>query len=164
MIPHPRAALARPPAAAGLPMTGERLSPAEDLFFELFLSMARALQRNAETDLVRRGNIMLSEYQALRQLAAEPGGRMRLQDLAAARVLSASAITRIIDRLEDRGLIRREQSDDDRRVWYAVVTRAGRDWLNQCELSYAASVRHALSMIDRRSIRTLADVAGRITP
>jgi DNA-binding MarR family transcriptional regulator len=134
------------------------------MFFDQFLTTARVMQRAAEAEMMRHRGIVLSEYQTMQQLDAEPGRRMRLQDLAAARALSPSAITRIIDRLETRGLIQRERPDDDLRGRYAVLTASGRDWLEQRELAYAASVREALNSVDRCSVRTLTDVARRLLP
>jgi DNA-binding MarR family transcriptional regulator len=138
-----------------------RLSSAEEDMFDVFLTTAKEMQRRVDFEMGRQIDIALTEYQALRHLAGVPGHRMRLQDLAAARGLSPSRTTRIIDKLESRGLVEREKPDDDQRGWFAVVTEAGRDWLDGAEPAFAASVRHALGSLDRRSIDTLTAIVHR---
>lgn len=46
-------------------------------------------------------------------LSEAPGHRLRIGDLAAAGALSLSGMSRIVDRLEGRGWVRREPSGDD---------------------------------------------------
>lgn len=65
-----------------------------------------------------------SDFDTLLRLARSPGRRLRLFDLAAQVGRSTSGITRIVDRLDGRGLLRREPADD-RRGWWAVITDAG---------------------------------------
>ena len=140
-----------------------RLSPAEAQFLEAFLGAAAAVGRRISADLGQRNSITLSDYQALRQLAGAPDGRLRLQDLGHARSLSPSRISRVIDSFEQRGLIKRERSMDDRRGWYAIVTPAGRDLLERCEQTYAWSVhRHVLNALDPDTIRIITAAADRL--
>lgn len=67
-----------------------------------------------------------SEFEALLRLARSPEGRLRMTDLAAQTNLSASGLTRLVDRLQDRGLLTREADATDGRGLLAVVTREGR--------------------------------------
>lgn len=61
----------------------------------------------------------------LLRLARTPGHRLRMSDLAAQTTLSASGLTRAIDRLEGIGLVRREACPSDRRGAFAVLTPEG---------------------------------------
>jgi DNA-binding MarR family transcriptional regulator len=61
----------------------------------------------------------------LLRLARTPGHRLRMSDLAAQTTLSASGLTRAIDRLDAAGLVRREACSSDRRGAYAVLTPEG---------------------------------------
>ena len=54
------------------------------------------------------------------------GGRVRLSELAERIVLSRSNMTRLIDRLEQAGLVGRERSEEDGRGSYAILTPAGK--------------------------------------
>jgi DNA-binding MarR family transcriptional regulator len=132
------------PGQAGRPV----LSLPQEQFFDAFLGAAAAVRRRINADLLVEYNITLSDYQTLRHLADAPGRRMRLQDLADARFLSRSRISRMVNSFERRGFIERERPEGDRRGWYAILTPSGLDWLRRCEPTYAESVhRHALSAL-----------------
>ena len=68
----------------------------------------------------------LAWYDLLWILENAEGGRMRMHDLAARVVLSRYNVTRLADRMEEDGLIRRERCQEDRRGAYLVLTPAGR--------------------------------------
>lgn len=148
------------PGPAGVPV----LSPPEEQFFDAFLGAAAAVRRRINADLMREYSITLSDYQALRHLAGAPGLRLRLQDLADARFLSRSRISRMVHSFERRGFIERERPEDDRRGWYAILTPTGRDWLERCEPAYASSVhRHVLSALGPETIRIVTAAAQQLT-
>jgi DNA-binding MarR family transcriptional regulator len=65
-----------------------------------------------------------------------------MTDLATQAALSTSGITRVVDRLEKRGLVRREICPSDRRGAFTVITEAGLDIL-------AGVVRQHIKDIDR---------------
>ncbi|WP_243227437.1 MarR family winged helix-turn-helix transcriptional regulator [Microbacterium sp. CIAB417] len=65
------------------------------------------------------------EYTVLDALDRQDGWHMRMQQLARAAALSPSATTRLVNRLEDRGLLTRVLCVDDRRGIYTELTPAG---------------------------------------
>ena len=65
------------------------------------------------------------EFEVLLRLARSPGRRLRMNDLAAQADLSTSGVTRVVDRLERSGKVRRETCPSDRRGWFAVLTDEG---------------------------------------
>ena len=69
--------------------------------------------------------LSLVEFEVLMRLARSPGHRLRMTDLAGQTSLSTSGVTRVVDRMEREGLVRREACPSDRRSSYAVVTEAG---------------------------------------
>jgi len=80
--------------------------------------------------------ISLAWFDVLVQLLGAPGGRLRMQNLAEMVVLSPSGLTRLVDRIENAGLVRREPSTEDRREMFVVLTEAGRS------LAHAAREAH----------------------
>lgn len=70
--------------------------------------------------------LSMTEFDALLRLARSPGQRLRMTDLATQAALSTSGITRVVDRLEKRGLAGRETCPSDRRGAFAVLTEPGR--------------------------------------
>jgi MarR family transcriptional regulator, 2-MHQ and catechol-resistance regulon repressor len=71
------------------------------------------------------------EFEVLMRLARSPGNRLRMTDLAGQTSLSTSGVTRVVDRMDRDGLVRREACASDRRSSYAVITPAGRARLDE---------------------------------
>lgn len=65
------------------------------------------------------------DVNALMRLSRSPERRLRMTDLAAQTNLSTSGVTRLVDRLQRNGFVRRELDSVDRRSSYAVLTAAG---------------------------------------
>ena len=65
------------------------------------------------------------EFEVLMRLARSPGNHLRMTDLAGQTSLSTSGVTRVVDRMDRDGLVRREACPSDRRSSYAVITDAG---------------------------------------
>ena len=79
-----------------------------------------------EHALQREHRLSLSEYEVLRRLTESPEGSRRIQELAEEIHLSQSALSRLVQRLEDDGYVSRSICDYDRRGIFACVTDAGR--------------------------------------
>lgn len=139
------------------------LTAEERAFFEDLIFRAVTIQRQVDHDLVHEKSTTLSEYTTLQRLYETHGGRLRMNELAAATNLSLSRISRIVEKLEQQGLVYREQAADDRRGWNAVLTTAGRGHLRQSDYAYASSVRrNFLDHLDIRELRTLSALMQRI--
>ena len=83
-------------------------------------TMAAAMNAYMEEKL----GISLPEQDLLKQLA-QAGGEIKMTELAHRIFLSKAGMTKMIDRLEAQGLVRRVPSQTDRRVISAVLTRKG---------------------------------------
>ncbi|MCY1143916.1 MarR family transcriptional regulator [Actinoplanes sp. Pm04-4] len=71
------------------------------------------------------------EFEVLMRLARSPGRRLRMTDLAGQTSLSTSGVTRVVDRMDRDGLVRREACPSDRRSSFAVITDAGVNRLDE---------------------------------
>lgn len=92
----------------------------------LFLTAHSVLVQQIETRLSDVGLPALGWYDVLWGLERAPEQKLRMSDLADEVVLSRSNLTRLVDRLEEAGLVKRERSEEDRRGAYAVLTEAGK--------------------------------------
>jgi DNA-binding MarR family transcriptional regulator len=91
------------------------------------METAHARVRSAlEQALQREHRLSLTEYEVLRRLTEADEGHRRIQELADEIHLSQSALSRLVQRLEDEGYVSRAVCDFDRRGVYACVTDAGR--------------------------------------
>ena len=80
------------------------------------------------------------EFEVLLRLARSPGCRLRMNDLAAQAGLSTSGVTRVVDRLERSGEVRRETCPSDRRGSFAVLTDEGAGRLSDVVSDHLADI------------------------
>lgn len=100
-------------------------------------ALARALEVEHE--------ISVSEYTVLDVLSRQDEHHMRMNQLATAVVLSQSATTRLVTRLEDRGLLARYLCPTDRRGIYTEVTANGQALLAAARPTHDRALREALA-------------------
>jgi DNA-binding MarR family transcriptional regulator len=98
--------------------------------------VARVEEALAEADLPP-----LAWYDVLWALRRAPGRRVRMAELAESLTLSRGGLTKLADRLETAGLLRREPADDDGRGLYAVLTDAGEEMLRRMWPVYSGVLR-----------------------
>jgi DNA-binding MarR family transcriptional regulator len=83
------------------------------------------IESSLERELTGGHDLSVVEFTVLDALSRQDGWHMRMSQLARAAALSNSATTRLVNRLEDRRLIKRILCADDRRGIYTELTRAG---------------------------------------
>jgi DNA-binding MarR family transcriptional regulator len=120
--------------------------------------MRLLLSAEINRDLARDAGLSEADYDVLSNLTAT-GDQRRLSELAARMQWSKSRLSHHITRMEQRGLVRREEVDGDARGSSVVLTPAGRRTIEQAAPGHVTSVRHHL--IDRltpEQIRVLGDI------
>lgn len=124
---------------------------------EAFLGLWRTYDRlrALEDELFGRYDLTPQQYNAMRLLYSEHPGTLRTLDLSARLVSRAPDITRLLDKLEQRGLVQRERPADNRRVVRVGITAAGIDLLD--ELSEPLRTCHArqLGHLNRKELEEL---------
>ena len=70
--------------------------------------------------------LTFAAYEALRLLAFSRSGSLSMGKMGVRLMVHPAAVTNAIARLEQRGLVRRQMSPEDRRVVLATITPAGR--------------------------------------
>jgi DNA-binding MarR family transcriptional regulator len=83
------------------------------------------IESSLERELTGAHDLSVVEFTVLDALSRQDGWHMRMSQLARAAALSNSATTRLVNRLEDRKLIKRILCADDRRGIYTELTAAG---------------------------------------
>ena len=124
---------------------------------EVFLSLWRTYDRlrTVEDELFARVDLTPQQYNALRLLAAAQPGTIRTLDLAARLVSRAPDITRLLDKLADRGLIARDRPADNRRVVQVGITEAGLALLHELREPLRACHARQLGHLSPREIEDL---------
>jgi DNA-binding MarR family transcriptional regulator len=114
-----------------------------DRWNELEAEHAR-VREALEHRLQREHRLTLSEYEVLRRLSDSPEGHRRIQELGEEIHLSQSALSRLVQRLEDDGYVSRKVCDHDRRGVFACVTDAGRKAQAEAHPTHAAVLADTL--------------------
>ena len=123
------------------------------------------LTKALDGDLVREHDLPLSSYEVLLFLADAPEGRLRMSELADGVLLSRSGLTRLVDRMERDGLLRRERCEDDARGYYAIITDAGRELFQRARATHLDGVRDLfLNRLSAAELRTLGELWERVSP
>jgi len=111
------------------PKRGERaaVSPRDPRIagWRELLTAHSLLVRRLDSELRAETGLSMYEYEALLQLAEAPRRRLRMSELASSVLLTRSGLTRLIDRLEEDGLVQRSECLSDRRGAEAVLTEEG---------------------------------------
>ena len=94
--------------------------------------------------LEREHQLSLSEYEVLSRLTSDPDGRYRMQDLADEIHLSQSALSRLVQRLEEAGLATRGVCEHDRRGVWACITDRGRKSQQRAKATHLAALGESL--------------------
>ena len=92
----------------------------------LVLSSEKLLAK-VESELKNKGLPPYSWYDVLLELDKSQAGKLRFVDLGKRVLLSRYNVSRIIKRLEQKGLVTTRSSKDDERGKYALITKKGRD-------------------------------------
>ena len=119
----------------------ERLTAREEGAWRGFLRAHARLWRELEASLADRHGLSLNAYDVLVLLDEAPGGTLRMSELSAAVLMTSGGFTRLADRLERAGLIRRERCATDARGFDVSLTERGRSLLAEARSTHRADVR-----------------------
>jgi DNA-binding MarR family transcriptional regulator len=140
-----------------------RLSDEELAVWRSFLRAHSQILRALEADLVAEQKLPLASYDVLVQLVEAPDHRLRMTELAELVLLSRSGVTRLVDRLERDGLVRREACDTDARGLFAVLTDAGYDRLRAASGTHLRGVEeYVIGRLSAQELRQLGDLLDRL--
>ena len=118
-----------------------------------------------DAELVREHGLPLSSYEVLLFLADAPDGSLRMSELADGVLLSRSGLTRLVDRMEREGLLRRERCADDARGFNAAITDEGRALFRVARRTHLDGVRERfLAHLSPEELRELARLWERLQP
>jgi DNA-binding MarR family transcriptional regulator len=129
------------------------------------LRVHAGMTKALDAELLREHGLPLSSYEVLLFLADAPGGRLRMSELADGVLLSRSGLTRLVDRMERDGLLRRERCEDDARGYHAAITGKGRALFDRARRTHLDGVRERfLSHLSREELRTLGALWEKVAP
>lgn len=135
-------------------------SPQQEAFLSLWRTYDRL--RLLEDALFGRHGLTAQQYNALRLLRAARPGKVPTLQVAARLVSRAPDVTRLVDKLADRGLVDRERMADNRRVVHVGITRAGLALLDDLAADVRACHARQLGHLDPGELRALTDLLRKV--
>jgi DNA-binding MarR family transcriptional regulator len=131
--------------------------------WRVFLECAFALIDILDAELQDERALTLRWYDVLVQLE-EAGASCRMTDLAGRILASKSGLTRVIDRMEEAGLVQRERPRDDRRVILVAITPAGREALQAARAVHRRGIdEHFVQQLNERDVAALERIFRKVS-
>ena len=135
-------------------------SPAQEAILALSRT-ADVLQRRF-AELVEPHGISLQQYNVLRILRGAGRDGTPTLEIAERMIQKTPGITRLLDKLETKRLVRRKRCPEDRRQVLCWITDSGRDLLASLDEPLAASGIQAMQSLSTPEVRTLIAVLERV--
>ncbi|HET6246486.1 MAG TPA: MarR family transcriptional regulator [Tepidisphaeraceae bacterium] len=141
-----------------VPRAGQRRfdSPQQEAFLNLWRTYDRL--RQIEDELFGRFDLTPQQYNALRLLRAARPEKVATLNVASRLVSRAPDITRLLDKLADRGLIDRERPEKNRRVVNIGITAQGLALLDQIADEVRDCAQRQLGHLTAAEVRSLIDL------
>ena len=114
-------------------------------------------------DLARDSGLSMPDYLVLSSLSESVGHRRRLTELAIRMQWSPSRLSHHVTRMEQRGLVTREECTEDLRAAYVVLTETGWDAIRAAAPGHVSSVRtHLVDLLDAEDIAALTAIGEKV--
>lgn len=125
----------------------------------------RAATSGIEADLKRAGLPPISWYDVLYGLRRARGGRLTPRELEGEMLLEQYNLSRLLDRMEADGLVRRVPYPGDRRRQWIEITPQGRAMQKRIWPVYAAAIeRHVGARVTQEESEALAEILSKLLP
>lgn len=116
--------------------------------------LGRALEQEAD--------VPHTWFEVLLRVSRADGGRLSMGVLADEVALTSGGVTRLVDRMIEGGLLTRVPCPTDRRVYFAALTRSGRDTLDRATAVHARNLRRVFAGFSAQDLRRLDDLLDRL--
>ena len=120
------------------------LTPAEDETWRLFVNTIIKFPSQLDTQLQADSDLTFYEYMVLAMLSEQQNRTLGMSYLAMLTSGSLSRLSHVIKRLENKGLVTRIPSTEDRRQIYARLTEAGYEQVVQAAPAHANHVKNLI--------------------
>jgi DNA-binding MarR family transcriptional regulator len=140
------------------------LNDDEQRTWRAFIAAFRLLFEQLDRELQRDAGIPHTYYEILVRLSEAPDRTLRMSQLADRTDSSRSRLTHAVDRLEERGWVRREDCPTDRRGQLAVLTDAGMETLRAAAPIHVEGVRsHLFDQLTPEQVEQLRTISEAIS-
>jgi DNA-binding MarR family transcriptional regulator len=140
------------------------LTVEEERAWRAYRRMQEALAAQLGRDLAHDSNLSDADYEVLSTLSEQVGHRWQLRDLAAKMHWSRSRLSHHVNRMEQRGLVARDDDPEDRRGCMISLTDQGLRVLKRAAAFHVASVRlHFIDLLTPDDLAALTAISQRVS-
>ena len=126
------------------------------------LRLSRRVLHEMDARLDSEHRLGVNEFDVLITLDNAPDRRLRMTDLADAVMFSSGGLTRLVGRLEDRGLVERIPDSEDARSFHAALTARGSQQLSEARVTHDAVIEELLNAkLATSELRSLTSALGK---
>ena len=138
----------------------------ESLELEAFARLMRAqtiLRRELEAESLTPRGLTINDFETLLHLSRAPDSRLRRTDLVQRLMLTPSGVTRLLEGLNEAGLIENRVCDDDARVTWAQLTAEGAETLACVGVTHTERLRAIFGeTLTEDELAQLSELLGRL--
>jgi DNA-binding MarR family transcriptional regulator len=106
--------------------------------------------------------VSFTEYDVLFNLYRQPGHRLRIRDLNRHLLLTQPSVSRLLDRLAARGLVRKSSDPSDARGTIVTLTESGVDVFRRIGSQHGESIANRMSVLDADELHELARLSDKL--
>lgn len=134
--------------------------PIGSLEEEAYLNVVRTSNALSQGigELLRSHDLTQAQYNVLRILRGAGEGGLNASDIAGRMISRDPDVTRLVDRLEKRGVVDRWRCSEDRRVVWTRISQAGLDLINPIDAPLNELHRRLLSHMSQEKLQTLIEL------
>ncbi len=144
-------------------MTSRWLNATEDRAWRGYRRLFTLLESRLARELAEECGLSVADYSVLSNLAETEDRRWRITELAEQMQWSQSRLSHHLRRMEERGLVLREQAPGDARGAFVSLTREGLKAIAAATPTHLAGVRrHMIDLLTEEQLQALGDIAETI--
>lgn len=140
-------------------MKSQWLDHEEERAWRAYRRMFTLLESRLASELAEHTGLSMADYTVLSNLVEVEDRRWRVTTLAEHMQWSQSRLSHQIKRMEERGMVTREQAEGDARGFYVTLTKTGLKAIAEATPTHLSGVRgHMIDLLTRDQLRELGEI------
>ena len=140
-----------------------RPQPVELDAFARLMRAHSVLRRELDAEVLRPRGLTINDFEALMHISKADEQRLRRIDLVEKLMLTPSGVTRLLDGLQEAGLVENVHCESDARVTWAQLTDDGAELLDCVGVSHTARLRALFrDSLSETEVEQLSELLGRL--
>jgi DNA-binding MarR family transcriptional regulator len=132
--------------------------------WQALLHAHHKITRVLDAELRKSHGLSFAEYDVLLRLARAPNRTLTMTEVAKRILISPSGLTRVVDGLEQKGLVDRRREAADARVVMATLTAKGTEKVRSAAQTHLRGIReHFTGLLSDTQLRSVANALQVIT-